>query len=102
MCTRGIIGDIVGGRRHLCSGRVHGSLVDIVPKRAEIHVISTVIVEKIAINSIVALGGRRRDTRASAVCPRPGLHCGGCGQPDGRVLRAKRRDAVVDMIKTIH
>ena len=102
MCSRRIISNIVRGGSNLCRSRVHGSLVQIVPEGAEIHIISAPVVEQIGVNRIVGLGRRGSDTRASTISPSAGLHGRRCGQSNGRILRAECRDGIVYVIEAIY
>lgn len=53
MCSRRVVRQIVGRRCDFSGSRVHWSLEDILPKGAESHVVSTTIIEQVAINGIV-------------------------------------------------
>ena len=55
MCSRRVVRQIVRRRCDFGGIRVHWSLEDILPKGAEIHVVSTTVIEQIAINGIVRL-----------------------------------------------
>lgn len=55
MCSRRVEREILGRRCDFSGIRAHWSLEDILPEGAEIHVVSTTIIEQIAINGIVRL-----------------------------------------------
>jgi len=48
-----VICDVVRGRCGFGSSRVQWGLVNVVPERPEVHVISTAVVEKVAVNRVI-------------------------------------------------
>lgn len=98
--TRGgaVVLDIVRRAANLQGRVVHGSLVDVAPEGAKVHVESRAVPDQVAIDGVVGGASLGGDAGSSVVGPGSHIHrVRGCNT-NGRVLSAKFRGGVVHVV----
>lgn len=85
-----------GGRRRA----THLDLVDVAPETAKGEVVVTAGTDEVTVDGIVVPARAGLDTGGSKVRPSVGLHGGGAGNADGRVLRPEGAHGVVHIVLT--
>lgn len=99
MDSAGIVGDLVrrGAALHFeAVGHLH--LEQVIPVGAEVDVLGAADDDPIGIDGVVRAGGRGLDAGSAVVGPAAGFHSLGGRNSNGRVLRAQRRNRVVEVV----